>query len=142
MIVGIVLIAFQNQGSDLLGSDSTNQGGSQPAADEFSQIASLSVQGLVKNAPGKVFAIEVTNDSLSARYFQLFNLTTVTVPSRAASQSSATALKIYKASTSWASTASLVDKPLGSYLVYASRSLVFSAIIPGATASADRKSVV
>lgn len=99
---------------------------------QFSTRASASQQGLVKNVPGRVFALEVTSDATALRYFQLFDMVKPsTVPARAASQSSNYNIWAYGASQSFDA------KPVGSYKVYASASLVYSVPIPAATASSS-----
>lgn len=144
VVVGFAFFQFKGsqQGPEIT---ETNLGldreGSGFVVKEFDQVgitASASVQGLLKNSPGRVVAFEVWSDSQSIRYFQLFDQTQAVVPDRSASVSGGfQSFKIYKASTSWASSTALTNKPLGSYQQYASPSLVTSYVIPAATASSS-----
>ncbi len=145
IVGGITLVSnLTNQPNPvdgILGFDSENTGRLPAIVKEFDQVgitASASVQGLVKNSPGRVVAIEIISDATSIKYFQLFDVAKAQVPARAASLSAGfQSLKIYRASNSWASDASLAAKPLGSYQQYASPSLTFSLPIPPATASSS-----
>ncbi len=146
-VLGGITIAFSFKGDNtnpvngMLGFDRDNNGSLPATVKEFDQVgitASASVQGLVKPTAGKVFAIEVINDSGTIKYLQLFDMVKAVVPARAASLSCGfQCQKIYLASNSWASDASLTAKPLGSYQQYASPSLVFSMPIAAATASSS-----
>ena len=137
VLAGISGFVFY-EGSAPVGFDKSNPGGSLgSSASEYNQTASRSQQGLVKNIPGRVFAIEITSDSQSLRYLQFFDRALAQVPARTASLSSFQSLKIYKASLSWASDSALAAKPIGSYLQYASTSMVMSIPIPAATSSAS-----
>lgn len=99
------------------------------ASKEFNQIASRSTDGILKPVSGRVFAVEVSSDSTSVRYFQLFDIRDSLIPSRTASLS---ALWAYKASLSYQ------FQPLrtvGAWQHYASKSLVFSLPIQAAATS-------
>ena len=126
-----------------LGIDSENTRTIPQSVTEFDQVgitASASTTGIVKASGGKVYALEITSDSQSIRYFQLFDQIQAVVPARSASISSDSCpycTQIYAASRSWASATALAAKPLASYAHYASPSLVFSVAIPAATASSS-----
>lgn len=144
VVLGLVggYVYFSHKTAEPVGFDRSAPAGPLPYyGKEYNQVgltASRSQQGLIKPDTGRVFAIEITSDSNAIRYFQMFDQKLAQVPSRAASLSAGfQSLKIYKASTSWASAVSLAAKPLGSYQQYASYSLVYSVPIAAAAASSS-----
>ena len=120
-------------GEPKVGFDSSGAGGLPTNAKEYDQIASLSDQGLIKSGAGRLFSVEVANyDAVGEKFFQIFDMSSPEVPSRAASLSN---FWVYKASTSWASAGQITAKPITSWYRHASASLRFSIPVPSGTSS-------